>query len=407
MFHTEVDVEGKINELDIPLETIFKLHCHALELYEKRKLLIKYLGENRLEGNEKMMDEIIELESINMIIDFGFEDIFPIIQNVSIYASSYKRFLFKPMTTQDLHGKCFIHNDLVSMLTGRTFHDYGTKEVPFAKSIIPMHLYMKGCPRDPSTWIAIIHGRKIDIAKYGQLSARGTEFEPITQKEYDDCIDILKKYEAYIPRSYSRYRYTQLITNSLSQRLGNDTKIFSVFDASESKQQLLKDTLEKANKLPELLQELTHSLKAATTVYSMASTPTDTAIIEICKNLMMKDAEIEELIKQQNEKIKQEYEDFESYKESENRILENKQLAFDKDCRNYEIESTKWKSQQESKFIDYQFKIENYDSLQEKCSEQTEEIEKLKDTIEALKRELETTKKRCKKLQTAIDIMKE
>ena len=402
MFHTEVDVEGKINELDIPLETIFKLHCRALELYEKRNLLIKSLGGGLSECDEEMLDEIIELESINMIIDFGFEDIFPTFLKGSFYGAPYGRFLFKPHTCQNNSGRTYVVNEIISTIA--SFDQFKVSS-PFTNKI-PMHLYTRGNSRDQSSWRTVIHGRKIDISKYN-ITIKRVEFEPITQKEYDDCIDILKKYETYMPRSYSRYRYTQLITNSLSQRLGNDTKIFSVFDASESKQQMLKDTLEKANKIPELLQELTHSLKAATTVYSMASTPTDTAIIEICKNLMMKDVEIEELIKHQNEKIKQEYEDFESYKENENRILENKQLAFDKDCRNYEIESTKWKSQQESKFVDYQFKIENYDSLQEKCSEQTEEIEKLKNTIEALKRELETTKKRCKKLQTAIDIMKE
>ena len=71
--------------------------------------------------------------------------------------------------------------------------------------------------------------------------------------------------------------------------------------------------------------------------------------------------------------------------------LESKQAQFDKDCEAYELESTKWKSQQESKFAKYQKQINEYESLKAKVSTQqnelsnvTKERDRLKITIETI-----------------------
>lgn len=81
---------------------------------------------------------------------------------------------------------------------------------------------------------------------------------------------------------------------------------------------------------------------------------------------------------------------FEEYKKNEIELLkqqEDEQTAkfnkmqqdFDADCEKYEIESTKWKSQQESKYAKYEKQINEYDSLKL-------EIRKLNDENANLKR---------------------
>ena len=87
----------------------------------------------------------------------------------------------------------------------------------------------------------------------------------------------------------------------------------------------------------------------------------------------------------ENEKL-----EFEEYKDNELKLLKQQddeqtvkfnkmQQDFDADCEKYEIESTKWKSQQESKYAKYEKQINEYDSLKL-------EIRKLNDENANLKR---------------------
>lgn len=72
--------------------------------------------------------------------------------------------------------------------------------------------------------------------------------------------------------------------------------------------------------------------------------------------------------------------------------LESKQAQFDKDCEAYELESTKWKSQQESKFAKYQKQINEYESLKAKVSSQQSEIQRLKNELSKVTKERDRLK---------------
>lgn len=72
--------------------------------------------------------------------------------------------------------------------------------------------------------------------------------------------------------------------------------------------------------------------------------------------------------------------------------LESKQAQFDKDCEAYELESTKWKAQQESKFAKYQKQINEYDSLKAKVSTQQNEIQRLKNELSKVTKERDRLK---------------
>ena len=102
--HVEADVEGTVREIDVPLETIFKLHCRALELFKQRKSLLTQVGnynKSKLIGNEEMMKEIIELQTMNLVVDFGLDDIFPVTRNGSYYGTEATTFLSKPHQFRD------------------------------------------------------------------------------------------------------------------------------------------------------------------------------------------------------------------------------------------------------------------------------------------------------------------
>lgn len=62
--------------------------------------------------------------------------------------------------------------------------------------------------------------------------------------------------------------------------------------------------------------------------------------------------------------------------------IESREKQFDKDCKQYEIELTKWKALQESKFSKYRKQIDNYDKLESKISKQQSEMTKLKKRLE-------------------------
>lgn len=72
--------------------------------------------------------------------------------------------------------------------------------------------------------------------------------------------------------------------------------------------------------------------------------------------------------------------------------LESKQAQFDKDCEAYELESTKWKAQQESKFAKYQKQINEYESLKAKVSTQQSEIQRLKNELSKVTKERDRLK---------------
>lgn len=87
-------------------------------------------------------------------------------------------------------------------------------------------------------------------------------------------------------------------------------------------------------------------------------------------------------------KLEQEKKDFEEYKDKETKALEdklscqydalrNEKLKFDEECEAYELESTKWKSMQESKFAKYQRQIDNYDYVVDERDRLEREVEKL------------------------------
>ncbi len=87
-------------------------------------------------------------------------------------------------------------------------------------------------------------------------------------------------------------------------------------------------------------------------------------------------------------KLEQEKKDFEEYKAKETKELEdklscqydalrNEKLKFDEECEAYELESTKWKSMQESKFAKYQRQIDNYDRIVDERDRLEREVEKL------------------------------
>lgn len=112
-------------------------------------------------------------------------------------------------------------------------------------------------------------------------------------------------------------------------------------------------------------------------------------------------------LKSKEKQLNENRQSFEDFKKDAEKKMEDRERAFDEERQEYELESTKWKTNQEFKFAEFQFKIDHYDELQGKCDEQADEIKTLKKEIEKLNNELTLTKKRCKKLQTAIDIMKE
>lgn len=105
-------------------------------------------------------------------------------------------------------------------------------------------------------------------------------------------------------------------------------------------------------------------------------------------------------LKSKEKQLNEDRQSFEDFKNDTEKKMEDRKKAFDEERQEYDLESTKWKTNQESKF-------DHYDELQGKCNEQTDEIKTLKKEIKKLNNELTLMKKRCKKLQTAIDIMKE
>lgn len=90
--------------------------------------------------------------------------------------------------------------------------------------------------------------------------------------------------------------------------------------------------------------------------------------------------------------IKQRESEFNSSMRKREQELESKQSQFDKDCEAYELESTKWKSQQESKFAKYQKQINEYDSLKAKVSTQQNEIQRLKNELSKVTKERDRLK---------------
>lgn len=95
-------------------------------------------------------------------------------------------------------------------------------------------------------------------------------------------------------------------------------------------------------------------------------------------------------------KLEQEKAEFEKRKSEETKTLkddiESREKQFDKDCEQYEIELTKWKSQQESKFQKYKKQIDNYDKLESKISKQQSEITRLKNQINQITKERDRLK---------------
>lgn len=114
------------------------------------------------------------------------------------------------------------------------------------------------------------------------------------------------------------------------------------------------------------------------------------------KEKMMKEYKCKEKIQMQ--KLQTLMHDFMKEKQRSNDELAQKQKQFDEDCEAYEMESTKWKSQQESKFAKYQHKIDTYDDvvcerdkylkemneLKEKLDTVTSERDKYKITVETM-----------------------
>ena len=64
--------------------------------------------------------------------------------------------------------------------------------------------------------------------------------------------------------------------------------------------------------------------------------------------------------------------------------LEKKQAQFDAECEAYELESTKWKTQQESKFAKFQERIDNYESIKESRDALRKENDKLKAQLKSI-----------------------
>lgn len=72
--------------------------------------------------------------------------------------------------------------------------------------------------------------------------------------------------------------------------------------------------------------------------------------------------------------------------------LESKQHQFDKDCEAYELESTKWKTMQESKFAKYQSQIDEYPMLKETVESQEIELKRLKNELSKITKERDRLK---------------
>ena len=127
-----------------------------------------------------------------------------------------------------------------------------------------------------------------------------------------------------------------------------------------------------------------------------------------------------EHMKEISMKLEQEKKDFEEYKDKETKALEDKlasttneitnqrnkfdkmmkkkQATFDKECEAYELESTQWKSMQESNFAKYQRQIDNYDNI-------VDERDKLEREVEKLNKELKSVASERDRYRTTIETL--
>ena len=101
-----------------------------------------------------------------------------------------------------------------------------------------------------------------------------------------------------------------------------------------------------------------------------------------------------------NEKIKAQEEELKSKEKAFLKKMEERESKFDADCETYELESTKWKSQMESKFSQYQSRIDRFPKLKEERGRLKEEVAKLKETL------AKTTKERDEYKTTIETMMK-
>lgn len=68
--------------------------------------------------------------------------------------------------------------------------------------------------------------------------------------------------------------------------------------------------------------------------------------------------------------------------------MKEREAKFDRECESYEIESTKWKTQMESKFSQYQSRIDNYPGMKNERDRLERELTELKTVL------AQTTKER-------------
>lgn len=113
---------------------------------------------------------------------------------------------------------------------------------------------------------------------------------------------------------------------------------------------------------------------------------------EISMKLQREKEELEEWkateTKKMEEKIKAQEEEIKRREEAFQKMMKEREAKFDADCESYEIESTKWKSQMESKFSQYQSRIDNYPELKDERDRLKQELSKLKTVL------AQTTKER-------------
>lgn len=81
------------------------------------------------------------------------------------------------------------------------------------------------------------------------------------------------------------------------------------------------------------------------------------------------------------EKIKVQEEEFKRREAEFQKMMKEREAKFDADCESYEIESTKWKTQMESKFSQYQSRIDNYPELKDERDSLKQELAKLQSVL--------------------------
>ena len=81
------------------------------------------------------------------------------------------------------------------------------------------------------------------------------------------------------------------------------------------------------------------------------------------------------------EKIKVQEEEFKRKEAEFQKMMKEREAKFDADCESYEIESTKWKTQMESKFSQYQSRIDNYPELKDERDSLKQELAKLQSVL--------------------------